>query len=1220
MESAIFAATFCILMLFVSRSHVNGNGLLFPFGAAEGDSFLSQSDDASSGAIPITIPFPFFDHSHDALFVNTNGVVSFLIPVSQYTLTPFPLDGDRRLVAVFWADVDISHGGSVSYRKLHRTPSNEELFGQADGIIRQAFIDQSKFSSSWMFIATWDEVPFFGASGEALQITNTFQALLVTNGRHSFAIYNYEDIRWTTGTASGGDSSNGLGGTPAQVGFNAGDGFTFFGVPESRTDAIVDIDQDSNIGTRGRFLFRIDSSEIVDSGCNSEGSLAVFPISGSMLGGDIVLISGPCLDESSTIVCRFADVEVPGQVVSNTTARCVSPLVFEVGRLPLRMSTNGGNSFNFTGIFTYLSPEDITPSVKRLEATDWMNEKELTITWDTELLRDYVTNVSISVYGYEEDLATGEAKLPFVYSLYGINEEQTVPYSAGRFSFIRPRAPSGAQYTVGAIRVSQYVQGQDEAEQTLPGMWSDIHNLHWLYPVPDPSAWCDGWAEEARSDLDFLEVTEPCPCTLTQALVDVGRFSEHPLCYSPESCEMSKPGAVYCVRADTVSEFGGGQECCYGSDDNILDVARSAGSGFAQRRHHGGVAPYKVAGRVPYLSHWFWDILPMEHCCIYSQLFCQVYKRVRPSQTCEDYQPPQPAIGTGDTHLFTLDGTEYAFNGVGVYTLLETCGGLLELQARMAVLQQGDRATKITALAGLHRDKSDQIHVEVSERRGIDVWFRQGNDSEWTMIEFEGTQIRRVELEGVAVFYRDVNNSGVMTKNIHVNFKCGVSLVVSTTSGLLNVFTSLQKELKGRTRGLYGNWNGEKNDDFERPDGTILPANATMQDVHQEFGPKWQIKPEDSLFRYPRGKGPSDYTDVTFVPLFWSPSDVIIDESALRICGNDTVCAFNFVVTGNEDIARATKEAVDSYKTAVKSAALVICGALRVPTNGQKEVSRGSVGGVASFTCDDGYILQRESELVCQENGTWSGEVPICAPVTCDGLMEPANGQVEVSSNNVGGVARFTCDDGYTLRGNSELVCQENGTWSWEVPTCVPVTCDALMEPANGQKRVSSNNVGGVARFTCDDGYTLRGNSELVCQENGTWSWEVPTCVPVTCDALMEPANGHMEASSNSVGGVASFTCDDGYTLHNSQGLQGDSEIVCQDNGTWSREVPSCLPRSNGGLTGLESWKLGLIIGGSCLLLLIVVVAGISYTMYRKSRKYAFTLPRPSEHFAESTL
>ena len=46
---------------------------------------------------------------------------------------------------------------------------------------------------------------------------NSFQAVLITDGRHSYAIFNYGNIEWTTGTASGGNWTTGLGGTPAQV-------------------------------------------------------------------------------------------------------------------------------------------------------------------------------------------------------------------------------------------------------------------------------------------------------------------------------------------------------------------------------------------------------------------------------------------------------------------------------------------------------------------------------------------------------------------------------------------------------------------------------------------------------------------------------------------------------------------------------------------------------------------------------------------------------------------------------------------------------------------------------------------------------------------------------------------------------------------------------------------------------------------------------------------
>ena len=58
--------------------------------------------------------------------------------------------------------------------------------------------------------------------------TNTFQSVMITDGECSFVTYLYADglIQWTTGDASGG--SGGLGGTPAQAGFDAGEVFLSF--------------------------------------------------------------------------------------------------------------------------------------------------------------------------------------------------------------------------------------------------------------------------------------------------------------------------------------------------------------------------------------------------------------------------------------------------------------------------------------------------------------------------------------------------------------------------------------------------------------------------------------------------------------------------------------------------------------------------------------------------------------------------------------------------------------------------------------------------------------------------------------------------------------------------------------------------------------------------------------------------------------------------------
>ena len=96
---------------------------------------------------------------------------------------------------------------------------------------------------------------------------------MATDGTHSFVIFLYANglIQWTTGDASGG--SGGLGGTPAQVGFNAGDGVRFAIVPGSRTASIINIASTSNVGINGVWIYRVDAAEIVDP--NDEGSSSV---------------------------------------------------------------------------------------------------------------------------------------------------------------------------------------------------------------------------------------------------------------------------------------------------------------------------------------------------------------------------------------------------------------------------------------------------------------------------------------------------------------------------------------------------------------------------------------------------------------------------------------------------------------------------------------------------------------------------------------------------------------------------------------------------------------------------------------------------------------------------------------------------------------------------------------------------------------------------------
>ena len=74
----------------------------------------------------------------------------------------------------------------------------------------------------------------------------------------SFVIFLYPDggIQWTTGDAS--DGFDGLHGTEALAGINAGDGVNFEVIPGSLTPSIINIAQTSNVDIPGIWMFRVD--------------------------------------------------------------------------------------------------------------------------------------------------------------------------------------------------------------------------------------------------------------------------------------------------------------------------------------------------------------------------------------------------------------------------------------------------------------------------------------------------------------------------------------------------------------------------------------------------------------------------------------------------------------------------------------------------------------------------------------------------------------------------------------------------------------------------------------------------------------------------------------------------------------------------------------------------------------------------------------------------
>jgi hypothetical protein len=167
---------------------------------------LARNDDSSTGAVDLGFVANFFGNAatgqnvYEQVYVNNNGNLTFGRGLS--TFTPFGLTGNTSIpiIAAFFADVDTRNPATspVTYGR-----------GTVDG--RNAFG------------ANYRNVGYFSNGADKI---NDFQIVLIdraNTGAGNFDIeFNYDQIQWETGAASGG--SGGLGGRSARIGFSNGTG------------------------------------------------------------------------------------------------------------------------------------------------------------------------------------------------------------------------------------------------------------------------------------------------------------------------------------------------------------------------------------------------------------------------------------------------------------------------------------------------------------------------------------------------------------------------------------------------------------------------------------------------------------------------------------------------------------------------------------------------------------------------------------------------------------------------------------------------------------------------------------------------------------------------------------------------------------------------------------------------------------------------------------
>ncbi|XP_067556168.1 sushi domain-containing protein 2 isoform X2 [Pseudorca crassidens] len=179
--------------------------------------------------------------------------------------------------------------------------------------------------------------------------------------------------------------------------------------------------------------------------------LEILPYSGSIMGGkDFVIQHLNWSNPTDSVICSFKEsIQTRGFVDSSGRVHCVSPLLYETGRIPFTLSMDNGRSFPRSGTWLAVHPSKVSESEKSqlVNETRWQyygtasTQGNLTLTWNTLALP--TNSITVELWGYEE---TGKpysrewtAAWSYLYSL------ATSITNSGSFTFTPKPAPQDYQ-------------------------------------------------------------------------------------------------------------------------------------------------------------------------------------------------------------------------------------------------------------------------------------------------------------------------------------------------------------------------------------------------------------------------------------------------------------------------------------------------------------------------------------------------------------------------------------------------------------------------------------------------------------------------------------------------------------------------------------------------------------------------------------------------------
>eukprot|EP00116_Pleurobrachia_bachei_P005144 sb/3465406/ len=134
-----------------------------------------------------------------------------------------------------------------------------------------------------------------------------------------------------------------------------------------------------------------------------------------------------------------------------------------------------------------------------------------------------------------------------------------------------------------------------------------------------------------------------------------------------------------------------------------------------------------------------------------------------------------------------------------------------------------------------------------------------------------------------------------------------------------------------------------------------------------------------------------------------------------------------------------------------------------------------------------GYVVEKIMFYSSDKASDFYRAVPECPAFTVDGST-----QGSWTTSPTGTTATIECADTHSLVGTATLTCQEDGSWSSDIPQCAK-NCPAFTVDGSTQGSWKAKEAGTTVTITCQYKHVLIGAEDgvITCQENGEWSQSV---------------------------------------------------------------------------------------------------------------------------------